>query len=91
MHDTTWFEINGKPAVFIASDEFQEAATAQAETLGLPSVQRVFVPHPKNVKSPSKQLRLTGLRFEKFTCENQLQNYFSNNIEYYNDYKSLNF
>ena len=46
MHDTTWFEINGKPAVFIASDEFQEAATAQAETLGLPSVQRVFVPRP---------------------------------------------
>ena len=46
MHDTTWFEINGKPAVFIASDEFQEAATAQAETLGLPGVQRVFVPHP---------------------------------------------
>ena len=27
---------------------------------------------PKNAKSPSKQLRLTGLRFEKFTCENQL-------------------
>ena len=46
MHDTTWFEINGKPAVFIASDEFQAAATAQAETLGLPGVQRVFVPHP---------------------------------------------
>ena len=25
---------------------FREAATAQAKTLGLPSVQRVFVPHP---------------------------------------------
>ena len=46
MHDTTWFEINGKPSVFLASTEFEEAATAQAETLGLPEVKRLFVPHP---------------------------------------------
>ena len=46
MHDTTWFEIQGIPAVFLASTEFVEAASAQAEMLGLPEVQRVFVPHP---------------------------------------------
>ena len=46
MHDTVWFEIQGKPAVFIASTEFDEAARAQAEALGLPEVRRVFVPHP---------------------------------------------
>ena len=46
MHDTTWFEMNGKPAVFIASTEFIDAATVQAEALGLPEVRRVFVPHP---------------------------------------------
>lgn len=46
MHDTTWLEINGIPSVFIASSEFEEAAAAQAETLGLPEVQRLFVPHP---------------------------------------------
>ena len=46
MHDTIWFEIQGKPAVFIASTEFDEAARAQAEALGLPEVRRVFVPHP---------------------------------------------
>jgi hypothetical protein len=46
VHDTTWFELNGKPAVFIASEEFQEAATAQAQALGLPNVHRVFVAHP---------------------------------------------
>ena len=46
MHDTVWFEIQGKPAVFIASTEFDEAARAQAEALGLPDVQRIFVPHP---------------------------------------------
>ena len=46
MHDTVWFEIQGKPAVFIASTEFDEAARTQAAALGLPEVRRIFVPHP---------------------------------------------
>ena len=46
MHDTTWFEIQGKPSVFIASSAFVDAAEKQAEALGLPEVRRVFVPHP---------------------------------------------
>lgn len=46
MHDTTWFEIQGIPAVFIASSEFIDAAEKQSEMLGLPEVQRIFVPHP---------------------------------------------
>ena len=46
MHDTVWFEINGKPSVFIASSEFIDAAEAQSRSLGLPDVKRVFVPHP---------------------------------------------
>ena len=46
MHDTTWFEIEKIPAVFVASSEFEDAADAQARALGLPDVARVFVPHP---------------------------------------------
>ena len=46
MHDTTWFEINDRPAVFIASSEFIDAAEVQATALGLPDVKRVIVPHP---------------------------------------------
>ena len=46
MHDSVWFEVNGKPSVFIASSEFVDAAIAQSEALGLPDVRRVFVPHP---------------------------------------------
>jgi hypothetical protein len=46
VHDTTWFEIQGIPSVFLASTEFVEAAAAQAEMLGLPDVAGVFVPHP---------------------------------------------
>jgi hypothetical protein len=46
VHDTVWFEINGKPSVFVASSEFVTAAEAQSQSLGLPRVKRVFVPHP---------------------------------------------
>lgn len=46
MHDTTWFEIQGRPAVFLASSEFIDAADVQARALGLPDVRRVIVPHP---------------------------------------------
>lgn len=46
MHDTTWFEIQGMPSVFIASSEFVDAADVQSKALGLPDVQRIFVPHP---------------------------------------------
>jgi len=46
VHDTTWFEIQGIPSVFIASSEFVDAAEVQAKALGLPEVRRIFVPHP---------------------------------------------
>jgi hypothetical protein len=45
LHDTVWFEINGKPAVSIASSEFTEAAQAQADALGM-DAKRCFVAHP---------------------------------------------
>ena len=35
MHDTVWFEIQGLPAVSIASSEFAEAAETQRSALGM--------------------------------------------------------
>ena len=46
MHDTVWFEIQGKPAVSIASSEFIDAAATQAHALGMTDAKAVFVPHP---------------------------------------------
>jgi hypothetical protein len=46
VHDTTHFEIQGMPSVFIASSEFIDAAEVQSRALGLPEVRRIFVPHP---------------------------------------------
>ncbi len=45
MHDTTNFEAEGRPAVFVASAEFIEAAHAQAQALGFQPA-AVYVPHP---------------------------------------------
>lgn len=46
MHDTFWFELQGKPSVFLASSEFADAAEAQSTSLGMPELRRLFVPHP---------------------------------------------
>ncbi len=45
MHDTTYLEARGIPAVFVASEPFRDAADAQATALGFDPA-RVFVAHP---------------------------------------------
>lgn len=45
MHDTVNLESAGVPTVFVASDEFIDAAAAQATALGADPA-RVFVAHP---------------------------------------------
>ena len=46
MHDTVWFEIQGLPAVSIASSEFDEAAQVQRKALGMEGARYVLVDHP---------------------------------------------
>lgn len=46
MHDTVWFEIQGLPAVTIASSEFNNAAITQREALGMNEARFVLVDHP---------------------------------------------
>ena len=46
MHDIVDLETRGVPSMFIASEVFVQAAESQANALGFPNVQRVFVPHP---------------------------------------------
>jgi len=45
LHDTVWFEIQGTPAISIASDEFTDAADAQRKALGMDAT-CCFVRHP---------------------------------------------
>ena len=46
MHDTVWFEIQGLPAVSIASSEFAEGAEAQRKALGMDEARYLLVDHP---------------------------------------------
>ena len=46
MHDTVWFEIQGRPSVSIASSEFAQAAEAQRKALGMDGARYVLVDHP---------------------------------------------
>jgi hypothetical protein len=46
VHDIVDLERRGVPGVFVASAEFVTAADAQSASLGVPSLARVFTPHP---------------------------------------------
>jgi hypothetical protein len=46
VHDIVDLEARGVPGVFVASAQFVEAAVAQSQALGFPTVARVFTPHP---------------------------------------------
>jgi hypothetical protein len=53
VHDTTNLEAEGRPAVFVASNEFIEAAHAQAQALGFDPA-AVYVPHPIQDRSDAE-------------------------------------
>ena len=46
MHDISDLELRGVPGMFVASDQFVDAAVAQSTSLGFASMPRVFTPHP---------------------------------------------
>ena len=64
MHDTTNFEAEGRPAVFIASTEFIEAAHAQAEALGFDPA-AVYVQHPIQDRSDAELHALADAAVEE--------------------------
>ena len=46
MHDINELELRGVAGMFVASDQFVDAAIAQSTSLGFAAVPRVFTPHP---------------------------------------------
>ena len=64
MHDITQLESRGLPGVFVASDEFQGAATVQAEALGFDPA-AVYVPHPIQDRTDDEIHALADAALEK--------------------------
>ena len=65
MHDITNLEAHGIPAVFVASSVFKDAAEAQAQALGFPSAERVFVQHPIQDRTDDELVALADGAFEE--------------------------
>ena len=63
MHDIADLELRGVPSLFVASSEFIDAASAQAEALGFPDVARVFVGHPIQDRTDEEMRQLAELSF----------------------------
>ena len=63
MHDIADLELRGVPSLFVASSEFINAASAQAEALGFPDIARVFVGHPIQDRTDDETRELAELSF----------------------------
>ena len=63
MHDIADLELRGVPSLFVASSEFINAASAQAEALGFPDIARVFVCHPIQDRTDDEMRELAELSF----------------------------
>ena len=65
MHDIVDLETRGIPSMFIASSEFRQAAIAQSAALGMPDVQRMFVPHPIQDRTDAEMAEYADQAFEE--------------------------
>ena len=64
MHDINDLELRGVPAMFVASEQFVDAAVAQSTALGFPAVSRVFTPHPIQDRTDDEMLTYADVCFD---------------------------
>ena len=65
MHDINDLELRGIPSMFVASDQFVDAAVAQSTALGFPAVSRVFTPHPIQDRTDDEILTYADVAFDE--------------------------
>ncbi|MCH8256930.1 MAG: hypothetical protein IIA75_03345 [Proteobacteria bacterium] len=63
MHDILDLDRRGIPGGFVASEEFVEAADAQAKSLGF-DPHKVFVPHPIQDRTDEEMQQIAENAFE---------------------------
>jgi hypothetical protein len=57
VHDTVDLEARGVPALFVATVEFEDGATAQARALGAAPA-AVYVPHPIQDRTDAEMIAI---------------------------------
>ena len=65
MHDCDDLEQRGIPAVFVASEQFVDAAERQSTSLGFPAVARVFTPHPIQDRTDDEMTTYADVVFDE--------------------------
>ena len=65
MHDINDLELRGVPSMFVASDQFVDAAEVQSAALGFPAVSRVFTPHPIQDRTDDEMLTYADVAFDQ--------------------------
>ena len=65
MHDISELELRGVPGMFVASDQFVDAANAQSTSLGFASVARVFTPHPIQDRTDAEMVAYADAAFDE--------------------------
>ena len=51
--------------MFIASDQFVDAAVAQSTSIGFPAVSRIFTPHPIQDRTDDEMLTYADVAFDQ--------------------------
>jgi hypothetical protein len=69
VHDIIDLERRGVPSVFVASQEFVQAAETQSNALGFPTVARVFVPHPIQDRTDDEMRAYADAAFEEIVAK----------------------
>jgi hypothetical protein len=64
VHDINEFELRGVPGMFIASEQFVDAATSQSASLGFSAVKRVFTPHPIQDRTDDEMMIYADMAFD---------------------------
>ena len=68
MHDINELELRGLPGVFVASEEFVQAAETQSASLGFSAVKRVFTPHPIQDRTDDEMITYADMVFDEIVA-----------------------
>jgi hypothetical protein len=68
VHDIVDLETRGVPGVFVASAQFVEAAVAQSQALGFPTVARVFTPHPIQDRTDDEMIAYADVAIDEIVA-----------------------
>ncbi len=68
MHDINELELRGVAGMFVASDQFVDAAVAQSSALGFAAVPRVFTPHPIQDRTDDEMVAYADTAFAEIVA-----------------------